>query len=211
MTWKTRLYFKPQTKSYEPPSTLTNWRTSSFDFIVSIESGCLITGLTNQYTLTSISTLVFPFLKILCLDHTFTPFHILRNTSMHQLITSYFKLSKQSKNHTIKSYQSLKFHLTHNFIKLYITLIVPDKHYTNTLIKSISYYVKSIHIYLISKSKSFKIKQPILIKHFIWINSTNYSNTFNNSFNSKLIYILQHLLYLHFHISISNKSQPTQK
>jgi len=29
MISKTRLYFKPQTKSYEPPSTLTNWITSS--------------------------------------------------------------------------------------------------------------------------------------------------------------------------------------
>jgi len=32
------------------------------------------------------------FLKILCLDHTFTLFHISCNTSMHHSITSYFKL-----------------------------------------------------------------------------------------------------------------------
>jgi len=49
------------------------------------------------------------------------------------------------------------------------------------------------------------------MKHLIWIDSTNYSNTFINSFNSELIYILQHQLYLQSHILISNKFQSTKK
>jgi len=60
MTWKTRLYFKPRTKSYEPSSTLINGITSSMWFhYISVESRYLITGLIDQYTLTTISTRYF--------------------------------------------------------------------------------------------------------------------------------------------------------
>ena len=58
------------------------------------------------------------------------------------------------------------FHSIQKFINLHITLTLRAHNYTSTLIKSLSYYV-NIYIYMISKSKLFKIKQPILIKHFI--------------------------------------------
>jgi len=65
------------------------------------------------------------------------------------------------------------FHSTHNFINLHITLTVFVQNYSSTLIESLSYYV-NLYICMISKPKSSKIKQPILIKHYIWIDSTNY-------------------------------------
>jgi len=49
---------------------------------------------------------------------------------------------------------------------------------------------------LISKPKSFKIKPPIPIKHFIWINPTNYSN---NSITHSIpnSYIFYNIYYIY--------------
>jgi len=118
-----------------------------------------------------------------------------------------YSTSHNIQNHTIKSYQNLEFHLTHNFIKLHITLAVPAHHHTNTFIESLSYYV-NLYIYMISKPKSFKIRQSIIIKHFILINSTNYSNISINSFNSKLIHSTTSIISTISHFNLKQISFP---
>jgi len=87
-------FFKPQNQPNEPPLTLTNWITSSmwFHYISRVWIVSLSIHPNNNLNT------IFPFLKILCFDHTFTSLHTSFNTSIHHSITTYFKLSKQSKH-----------------------------------------------------------------------------------------------------------------
>jgi len=79
-----------------------------------------------------------------------------------------------------------KLHSTHIFINLYIKMTILTRNYWSTLIDLLCHFIH-LYIYMLSKPKSPKINQPILNKHYILSDSTNYSNTFINSFNFKHI------------------------
>ena len=76
-----------------------------------------------------------------------------------------------------------KLHSTRIFINLHIKMTILTQNYSSALIELLCQFIH-IYIYMLSKPKSSKIKQPILIKHYILSDLTNYSNTFINSFKS---------------------------
>jgi len=81
---KTKFFFTLQIDSCDPPSTLTTWYFHLYNSKKPMESGlsfCRVHHKSIYYP--KIFNTVFPFLKILCLDHIFTWLHTSSNTSIH--------------------------------------------------------------------------------------------------------------------------------